>query len=188
MVIGINRFKDQVKGAVMNEVDIERRKFIAGITGLLGLAAVGGGAVPFVRSFAPSTNVESERTIEVDLSDLEPGEFKKTLWQGKPVFFLHRTEEMIEKARAATTIEPEDDTDRVKDEKWLIVNGTCQHFGCIPNWNPDGGIRAWRCDCHGSEYDFSGRAIKGPTDGNFLAVPYEFLDENTVRVGIPKEA
>ncbi len=178
---------DDSKEATRNELLVERRKFIAGITGILGLAAVGGGAVPFVKSFAPSSDVESQRTIEVDLSGLKPGDFKKTLWQGKPVFFLHRTEEMIAKAKSATTIEPEDDADRVKDEKWLIVNGTCQHLGCIPNWNPRGEV-AWKCDCHGSLYDFSGRAIKGPTGGNLLAVPYEFLDENTVRVGIPKKA
>lgn len=170
----------------MGEVD--RRNFITGLTGVLGLAAVSGGAVPFVRSFAPSTDVESQRVVEIDISDVKPGQLKVSEWQGHALFILHRTEEMIEKAKASTAIEPQDDSERVKDPKWLIVDATCQHLGCIPEWNPDGERRAWWCKCHGSEYDHSGRAVRGPTSGNLKVPYYEFLDEGTVRVGKPKKA
>lgn len=73
--------------------------------------------------------------LEVDLSNIEPGQTVTVKWRGKPVFIRHRTEEDIAKAKdvdLSTLRDPEPDEVRAKDPNWLIVVGVCTHLGCVP--------------------------------------------------------
>lgn len=48
-------------------------------------------------------------------------------WRGKPVFIRHRTQAEIDEANkidATSLRDPETDSDRVKDPKWLVMLGT----------------------------------------------------------------
>lgn len=166
---------------------MERRDFVKHVAVVGCACAAGGAAVPFIRSMSPALDMEAQRTVEVDISRAVEGTPIVVEWQGKPVFILKRTAEMIETAKKNTTIDPAEDSDRVKKPEWLIVEGVCKHLGCTPEWEP-AGDRGWWCHCHGSQYDLSGRAIVGPTPQN-LAVPYyEFIDDKTVLIGKPKPA
>ena len=53
-------------------------------------------AVPFVASMAPSERAKAAGApVEVDIGDLKPGQMRTVEWRGKPVYVVHRTEEML---------------------------------------------------------------------------------------------
>jgi len=156
----------------------------------LGMAGVAGGlaaAWPFVDQMNPSKDVLALSSIEIDISGIEVGQSIKAKWRGKPIFVRHRTPEEIEQARAVPLDElkdPQTDQERVKEgrDEWLIMVGVCTHFGCIP-LGEQGEYGGWFCPCHGSHYDTSGRIRKGPAPLNLEVPTYEFLDDNTVKIG-----
>ncbi len=166
----------------MEEVlnDGNRRNFLLKLTTVVGGAGVAATCVPFVASMNPSTDVLAKAVTEVDLSGIPPGGMHTVAWQGQPVFVLHRTPEEIA-ASAATNgvIDPEPDAKRVIKPEWLVVVGVCTHMGCVPNKEGPG----WICHCHGSQYDDSGRVVRGPAPKNLAVPPYHFLSENKLVIG-----
>merc|ERR1712087_439810 len=83
----------------------------------------------------------------------------------------------------------------VKEDKTLAdfaINAVCTHLGCVVPWN-----RAqlkYICPCHGSQYDFNGKVIRGPAplslalahlneiDGKVVLSPWP---ETDFRTGTP---
>ena len=78
--------------------------------------------------------------------------------------------------------DPQKDEDRVKKSEWLIMTGVCTHLGCVP-LGEKGDFGGWFCPCHGSHYDTSGRIRKGPAPTNLEIPKYEFVDNNTIKIG-----
>lgn len=60
--------------------------------------------------------------------------------------------------------------------------GVCTHLGCVPI-GESGDYGGWFCPCHGSHYDVSGRARKGPAPLNLEVPLYDFTDETNVVIG-----
>ncbi len=150
----------------------------AGVGGLLALW-------PFIDQMNPSANVLALASTEVDISKVPLGQQITVSWRGKPVFIRHRTEENIEEARAVpmdNLPDPELDENRVLKPEWLVMVGVCTHLGCIPLAD-QGDYDGWFCPCHGSHYDTSGRIRKGPAPYNLEVPPYEFLNDNQIRIG-----
>ena len=169
-----------------------RRDFLFVATG--AAAAVGGAAViwPFIDQMNPDASVQALASIEVDLSQIDEGQRVTVRWRGNPLFIDHRTQDAIEAARAVALSElpdPEEDAARVQEgyEQWLIMIGICTHLGCVPSGQRTGdnlgAYGGWFCPCHGSHYDTSGRIRRGPAPTNLPIPPYEFISDNTVRVG-----
>ena len=107
------------------------------------------------------------------------------LWRGKPVFIRKRTQEEINKAqnvKLEDLKDPQKEQDRVKKAEWLVMVGVCTHLGCVPLGNK-GDFDGWFCPCHGSHYDTSGRVRKGPAPTNLEIPKYEFIDNNTIKIG-----
>ena len=135
----------------------------------------------------PDKSVQALATTEVDISAIEPGKSITVLWRGKPVFLKRRTPDEIAEARAVSLKElkdPQKDEDRVKNGKdeWLVMLGVCTHLGCVP-LSDKGDYNGWFCPCHGSHYDVSGRIRKGPAPVNMEIPKYEFVDNNTIKIG-----
>src|SRR3546814_6470792 len=112
----------------------------------------------------PSADVLAMSTTDVDLSPIQVGQAITVVWQGKPVFVRHRTEQEIEEAQSVdlgALPDPEPDAERVEKPEWLVVVGVCTHLGCVPlgtkSGDPKGDYDGWFCPCHGSRYDSSGR-------------------------------
>src|SRR5690606_35584994 len=141
-------------------------------------------------------------TKEVDLSNLAVGQAIKVMWQGKPVFIRHRTEEEIKEAEATPLAALKDETARnfnadpkaqATDENrrinpaYMVVVAVCTHLGCVPLGTAQGETRGefngWFCPCHGSHYDLAGRIRKGPAPENLLVPPYEFVSDSVIRIG-----
>ena len=96
-----------------------------------------------------------------------------------------RTTQEIDEATAVDLKDlkdPEKDSDRAKNPEWLVMVGVCTHLGCVPLGNK-GEYNGWFCPCHGSHYDTSGRVRKGPAPNNLEIPKYEFLDNNTIKIG-----
>ena len=164
---------------------IHRRDFIFTASYALGAVGVGSVVWPLVDQMNPDRSVKALASTEVDISSLEPGKSITVLWRGKPVFIKRRTQKEIEEARNVKIEDlphPEKDEDRAKNPEWLVMLGICTHLGCVP-LGDKGEYNGWFCPCHGSHYDTSGRIRKGPAPTNLEIPKYEFVDNNTIKIG-----
>ena len=163
----------------------ERRDFLFTASYALGAVGVGAAVWPLIDQMNPDASVKALAITEVDISKIGLGKTITVLWRGKPVFIRRRTQEEISKAQNVKLEElkdPQKDEDRVKKPEWLIMTGVCTHLGCVPLGNK-GDFGGWFCPCHGSHYDTSGRIRKGPAPTNLEVPKYEFVDNNTIKIG-----
>ena len=186
-----------------------RRDFIYYATGGAGAVLAGAAVWPLVDQMNPSADVLALASIRVDIADVAPGTQLTVLWQGKPVFVRHRTEEEIALAR-----EQDADIESMPDPfarnanidgevqaldanralalpegsaepqgAWLVQMGVCTHLGCVPLGDGEGDFGGWFCPCHGSHYDASGRVRSGPAPQNLPIPVAGFVDETTIQLG-----
>ena len=171
--------KEQKKGTG------ERRDFLFTASYALGAVGVGVAVWPLIDQMNPDASVKALATTEVDISTIGLGKTITVLWRGKPVFIRRRTQEEISKAQNVNLNElkdPQKDKERVKKSEWLVMTGVCTHLGCVP-LGDKGDFGGWFCPCHGSHYDTSGRIRKGPAPTNLEIPKYEFVDNNTIKIG-----
>ena len=77
-------------------IDQGRRRFLTTAATVVGGVGVVAAAVPFVSNMNPSAKTKAiGAPVEVDISKLEPGDRMIEKWQGKPVWILRRTGEML---------------------------------------------------------------------------------------------
>ncbi len=193
------------KNAEAGCTDCSRRSLIAA-TAVVGGAAGVGAAVPFAMSFTPSERAKAAGApVEVDISDIKPGEKKVVEWRGKPVWILRRTPEMIASLKATDPLlaDPESkraeqptyikgETRSIKPE-FLVCIGVCTHLGCSPSdklvAGADSGMGPeWHggflCPCHGSQFDLSARVLKSmPAPDNLPVPPHRYLSDTRILIG-----
>ena len=172
---------------ILDDKKITRRDFVTLTAGSMTAVGAACAAWPLVDSLNPSADVLALSSIDVDISEVEPGRTIVVKWRGKPVFITHRTESEIKEAQKTPLKElkdPEEDSHRVKEgyEQWLVTIGICTHLGCVPIANK-GDYDGWFCPCHGSHYDSSGRIRRGPAPLNLEVPPYKFLSDTKIRIG-----
>lgn len=170
-----------------SESGTTRRDFVVMAATAVGCAGAAAATVPFIRSMSPDAGVLALSSVEVDVSNMIPGEMKTVMWSGRPVFIFRRTEDAIKEARDVdinTLKDPQLDEDRVikGNDEWLIVVGICTHLGCVPVGHK-GDYDGWFCPCHGSQYDTSGRIRKGPAPSNLEVPKYEFISKTKIKIG-----
>ena len=180
------------------EKTANRRDFLYVATASAGVVTTGAAIWPLINQMNPSADVQALSSIEVDVSDLEPGAQITVKWLGKPVFIRRRTEDEIQEARAVDLADLPDisaenknikeadanDVNRTIDEEgeWLVMVGVCTHLGCVP-LNNAGEFGGWFCPCHGSHYDISGRIRKGPAPKNLEVPVAKFIDDGIIKLG-----
>ena len=163
----------------------ERRDFLFTASYTLGVVGVGAAVWPLIDQMNPDASVKALSTTEVDISNVSLGKTITVLWRGKPVFIRKRTQKEINEAqnvKLEDLKDPQKDQDRVKKAEWLVMVGVCTHLGCVPLGNK-GDFDGWFCPCHGSHYDTSGRVRKGPAPTNLEIPKYEFINNNTIKIG-----
>ena len=191
-------------------VDSSRRTWLIATTvagGIGGVATV----VPFVSSFAPSEKAKAAGApVEVDISNLKPGDMMTVAWRGKPVWILNRTDEMLADVQKADKELADPHTDhpfsmplpeycnnefrsRADHKNILVVVAVCTHLGCTPTPRfqegpqanlPDDWPGGFLCPCHGSTYDLDGRVFKNkPAPQNLDIPPYMFTSAHSVVIG-----
>lgn len=188
-----------------DDVDRSRRRLlIAATTAAGGVAAAGAGA-PFVLSLMPSERAKAAGApVEADVNGIEPGMMISAEWQGKPVWIVRRTPEMLDLlvkhddklVDPASNVLQQPEYSRnpyrsIKPE-YFVVLGICTHLGCSPTYRPEvapvdlgrdwpGG---WLCPCHGSRFDLAGRVFKGvPAPTNLMVPPHKYLSDGMLLIG-----
>lgn len=182
-----------------------RRHFLTVATFVTGGVGAIATAIPFVSSFKPSARAQAlGAPVEVDISKLEIGALLKIEWRGRPIYIVHRTEEMlgtlakdVDRLRdpaSAASIQPSYATNEHRSVRpaFLVLEGVCTHLGCAPmprfevspadlgaDW-PGG----FYCPCHGSRFDLAGRVFAGvPAPTNLTVPPYRYINDNTILIG-----
>jgi ubiquinol-cytochrome c reductase iron-sulfur subunit len=181
-----------------------RRKMLK-LAGLAAGATTGLAILPFVGyTLIHKKTTESGEIVEIDIAPLPAGQLLTVDWQGKPVWILRRTPEMLATLQeTARLVDPLSDHSKqpayaknphrsIKPEVF-VAYGICPHLGCAPvgrfRKGADEGMPAdWAggflCPCHTSTFDFAGRAHSGREAKSNLGVPpYRFLDDRRIRIG-----
>lgn len=192
-----------------NNVDKSRRRFLTAAATVVGGAGTVAGAVPFIATMAPSAKTKAiGAPVEVDISNLQPGELTIEKWQGRPVWILRRTQEMLADIVTQDDVvsDPVSDASaqpdyakneyRAREDEFLVVIGTCTHLGCSPKFvkkgegsSPAAEKGGFFCPCHGSRFDLAGRVFKGvPAPTNLVVPPYKFLSPSRLLIGDDSEA
>lgn len=186
-------------------VDESKRQFLTSALTVVGAVGAGYIAVPFLAQMNPSVRAEAGGApVEIDLAKLEPGQLLRVEWQGKPVWVLKRTPEVLEtlveledKLRdplSQESIQPKSSQNQersIKPEIFVVV-GLCTHLGCSPTYRPEVAPAdlgpEWKggffCPCHGSFFDLAGRVYSGvPAPTNLVVPPYTYLTETRILIG-----
>lgn len=186
-----------------------RRKFLVGVTSVIGAVGTVGILTPFVSSWNPSAKAKAAGApVKVDISKIMPGEQIRAEWRGQPVFVLRRTTEMLEGLKKLTR-ELADPTSsapqqpdyaggelRAINPEIAVMVGICTHLGCSPQFRPEVApadlgadwVGGYFCPCHGSKFDLAGRVYKGvPAPTNMIVPPHNYESENVITIGVDQE-
>jgi len=188
-----------------------RRRVLTTVTTGVGLAGAVALVVPLVASMKPSARARAGGApVEVDITDLAPGQMKVVEWRGKPVWILRRDETMLLELASimgdlsdpdSAVVEQQPDYARNAHRSIrpdvLVVLGVCTHLGCAPSKNFDKGVESglgddwvggFFCPCHGSKFDLSGRVYKNvPAPTNLEVPPHTYVSENRIVIGIDEK-
>ena len=191
-------------------VDAGRRNLLVATAAVGGVAGVVA-AIPFGMSMLPSERAKAAGApVEVDISDLLPGQMKTVEWRGKPVWIINRTKEQLASLRktddkvsdpkSEKLMQPEycqNETRSIKPDIMVAV-GICTHLGCSPTEKfkigAESGIAAdwpggFLCPCHGSTFDLAGRVYKNkPAPDNLEVPPHMYLGDAKIVIGEDKKA
>ena len=58
------------------------------------------------------------------------------------------------------------------------INAVCTHLGCVVPWN--NGENRFICPCHGSQYDNTGKVVRGPAPLSLALAHAEVIDDKVV--------
>jgi len=185
------------------------RRTIIILSAAAGGAAAVATAVPFAASMLPSDRAKAlGAPVEVDISRLQPGEMQTVEWQGKPVWIIYRTKEMLEGIRRDDVVvaDPHSEVPQQPDyarnefrsikEQYAVIIGVCTHLGCSPQFKAVDDKaemgEAWNggfyCPCHGSKFDFAGRVFRGvPAPINLKVPKHTYLSDTTILIGDDKK-
>jgi len=192
-------------------VDNGKRTWLiaSGCAGVVGGVAA---AVPFVSSFQPSERARAAGApVEVDVSNLKPGEKVTVEWRGKPVWIVRRTPQQLAELPKLDPLLADPNSQRKPDEltpeyarnehrsikpELFVTVGICSHLGCSPIEKfqpgpqpslPDDWMGGFLCPCHGSTFDIAGRVYKNkPAPDNLEVPPHMYLSDSRILIGEDK--
>ncbi|WP_225764146.1 ubiquinol-cytochrome c reductase iron-sulfur subunit [Stenotrophomonas sp. Marseille-Q4652] len=195
---------------VNDPVNTGRRRFLTTTTAVVGAVGAGFAAVPFIKSWNPSTRAKlAGAPVIADISALQEGQRLVLEWRGQPIWIVKRSRALLD---ALPTLEERlkdpgsENADQqpgyvlsekpefrsIKPEISVLV-GLCTHLGCAPEMvaeiRPEPYDPEWKggyfCPCHKSRFDMSGRVFRDvPAPTNLLVPPHHYQDDNTIVIGV----
>ena len=190
--------------------DPSRRFWVTTACAVGGVAGVAT-AVPFVSTFAPSEKARAAGApVEVDVSDLAPGQMRTVEWRGKPVWIIRRTDDQLKGIKSQDGLMADPNSERpgftpayAKNEyrsaqtralclcRHLHAPGLFAHGAFRNGWRagmPGNWQGGFLCPCHGSTFDMAGRVYKDkPAPDNLEVPPYQYLSDTRIIVGVDED-
>jgi len=191
------------------EVDVGKRRFLVGATGVVG--GIGGiaAATPFVLSLFPSERAKAAGApVEQDIGKMEPGQQITLEWRGRVIWVVNRTKPMLESLPKMDKrlADPNSEAPQqppycknghrsIKPENFIAI-GICTHLGCSPTYRPEVApadlgpdwLGGFFCPCHQSKFDLAGRVFTGvPAPLNLVIPPHKYLSETRIVIGIGED-
>ncbi len=143
--------------------------------------------IPFVKSMNPSARAYNQSIVNIDISNLESGEYKFVIWRKYPVVIYKTDPKTIKRLQ------------QFNDQVWgpRITKETAKEYyvykllstykGCrlINHGSIEG---AWFDPCHMGAWDYAGRALKGvnaPEDvrlANLESVNFKMLNNSVLQI------
>ena len=206
--VGVNspaHGKDPLDGT--EPVSSGRRRFLTATTAVVGAVGAGFVAVPFIKSWNPSTRAKlAGAPISADISALGEGQRLVVEWRGQPIWIVRRSPAVLEllptlddQLRDPQSENPDQQpeyannpTRSIKPEVSVLV-GICTHLGCSPEMKAEIGPQPfdpeWKggyfCPCHKSKFDMAGRVFQGvPAPTNLVVPPHHYEGDNTIVIGV----
>ena len=172
-----------------------RRDFLYLATGSVAAVGVADAILPFIDQMNPdASTLAAMGPIDIDISQIQPGQRIVALWALRPVFVVNRPQTALDELRVPKLIarlrDPNSENlqqpayaanwSRSVKPELLVLVGICTHLGCVPLFEPQpdptnpapnwpGGVF---CPCHASKYDLAGRVFQG------VAAPYNLPGPN----------
>ena len=191
------------------KVDCGRRRLIVATAAIGGAGAVTA-VVPFVSSMLPSERAKAAGApVEVDVSNLAPGQMITVEWRGKPVWIFNRNSEMLDTLAKLEEAVADPKSDAKQQPEYcknptrsikpnlLVAVGICTHLGCSPSSKfkkgveegmPPDWLGGFICPCHGSTFDFAGRVFRNkPAPSNLEVPPHTYLSATRILIGEDKK-
>jgi len=192
---------------VNDPVNQGRRRFLTATTAVVGAVGAGFVAVPFIKSWNPSTRAKlAGAPVTADISALEEGQRLVMEWRGQPIWIVKRSKAILD---ALPTLDSRlrDPKSENKDQQPAYITGElrslkreisvlvglCTHLGCSPEMKaeirPEPFDPEWKggyfCPCHKSRFDMAGRVFQGvPAPINLLVPPHHYENDNTIIIGV----
>ena len=189
-----------------NTVDKKRRRMLIAATSVVGAAGTAAFAAPLLISWMPSARaLAAGAPVEVNISKIEPGQLVRVIWRGKPVWLIHRTDQMTADlpSNNKLLVDPESNVEtqqpsyaknpvRAIKPNMMVLVGICTHLGCSPTYRPEvapADLGAdWKggfyCPCHGSRFDLAGRVFKNvPAPTNLVVPPHFYKTDDVLLIG-----
>jgi ubiquinol-cytochrome c reductase iron-sulfur subunit len=197
----------QTLGGPAPVVPPSRRDFLYLATGSVAAVGVAAVAAPLIDQMNPdASTIAATGPVDIDISQIQPGQRVVALWAARPVFVLNRPQAALDELRdpkhIARLLDPNSENlqqpayaanwSRSIKPEFLVLVGICTHLGCVPLFEPQpdpttpapnwpGGFF---CPCHASKYDLAGRVFRGvPAPYNLPVPPHHFPDGKTLRIG-----
>ena len=171
----------------------DRRTFLARIVTIFSVVGLAGLAYPFLGSWL--SGPRREVTLDVDVTDLKPGDARLVRWLGRHVYIVRRDLHMVNSLTmdSASLEDPAStrsnqpafafNARRSIRPEHLLVFANCTHLGCEVEPISRGGFKGFRCPCHASEFDAAGRVGKGSAARFNLEVPeYGYAGRHIIRL------
>jgi len=185
----------------LSEPSIKRRQLLTRIVKGFTLVGLAGLTYPFIRSLMP--DFSEDLSLEVDITDLQPGEHKIIRWRGKNLLVQRRNKMMLDlitsdqvKLKDPSSAESSQpafaaNPFRSRREDIFVTYLYCTHLGCevvaADSHQREEGT-GFICPCHASDYDLAGRVVKGAPAPLNLEIPnYRYLSRSRILLEPAKE-
>ena len=119
---------------------VQRRTFLTGLSGGLGLLTAAGAGLPVIGFLLPPRTSITDADVSTAglVSDLPEGGVKRISFRGRPVLVIHR-----------------------EGGRFFALSAICTHMDiCQVEWNVE--RRQLICPCHGGIFDLHGNVVQGP--------------------------
>ena len=195
---------------VNDPVNAGRRKFLTATTAVVGAVGAGFVAVPFIKSWSPSTRAKlAGAPVVADISALQEGQRMILEWRGQPIWIVKRSQAILAALPGLDGRLRDPDSENVEQQpdyvlaenrqlrsikpEISVLVGLCTHLGCAPEMvaeiRPEPYDAQWKggyfCPCHKSRFDMAGRVFQDvPAPTNLVVPPHHYADDNTIVIGV----